>query len=79
MLSCEICSVEVPNEKIYNKHMEIHTAKETSSFCKDCAKTFKSKIDLVKHTSNFHKSVVPLQCKFCQKYISNQSNLTKQI
>ena len=30
MLSCEICSVEVPNEKIYNKHMEIHTAKETS-------------------------------------------------
>ena len=23
--------------------------------------------------------MVPLQCKFCQKYISNQSNLTKHI
>ena len=45
MLSCEICSVYVPNERMYNKHMEIHTVKETYYSCKDCDKTFKSKID----------------------------------
>ena len=39
------CSVYVPNERMYNKHMEIHTVKETYYSCKDCDKTFKSNIN----------------------------------
>ena len=43
MLSCEICSADVPNERIYNKHMGIHTVKETYYSCKDYDKMFNQK------------------------------------